>query len=307
MHGKSDTNRPPLQKPLLTYVAATNAKCFTMFDAMKGYHQCPLNTDSQHLTAFITPFGRFKYLCAPYGISSISEHYNQRMAEALAGLSGFRRMVDDIIIYDSTIEDHVSHVRQFLQQFTEKQIVLNPQKCKICVTKATFAGSHLSSEGYQVDRSITDAISQFPKPTNRTDLRSFFRLVNQLSSGVSTVATLLIPLRPLLSTKNDFLWSKNHEKAFTAAKGALTKAPILSYFDANRLTRLCTDASRQGLGFVLQQQSNDGTWNLIQAGSRFELEMLGHTEMQTLSDRVAALLRNHRTYPTHSNHQQLSP
>ena len=275
----------PTPAEAIADIAATNAKYFTVLDAMKGYHQCPLDADSQLLTTFITPFGRYKYLRAPYGISSISEHYNRRMAEALAGLSGFRRIVDDIVIYDSSIEDHVSHVRQFLQRFTEKQIALNPQKCNFCVTKVTFAGFHLSSEGYQVDQSITDAISQFPKPTNRTDLHSFFGLVNQLSSSINTVATLLTPLRPLLSTKNDFLWSDNHEKAFTAAKDALTAVPILSFFDPNRPTRLCTDASRQGLGIVLQQQSNDITWNLIQAGSRFltgtesryaviELEML---------------------------------
>ena len=69
-------------------------------------------------------------------------------------------------------------------------------------------------------------------------------------------------------------------------------------------------ASRQGLGFVLQQQSNDITWNLIQAGSHFltetescyaviELEMLavamlGYTEMQALLDRVAALFCHYR-------------
>ena len=70
-------------------IAADNAKIFTKIDARKGYHQCPLDKESQILTTFITPFGRFKYLRAPYGISSISEHYNRRMDEALNGLSGF--------------------------------------------------------------------------------------------------------------------------------------------------------------------------------------------------------------------------
>ena len=59
----------------------------------------PLNPQSQSLTTFITPFGRFKYLRAPYGISSIPEHYDRRMAEAFSGLTGFRRIVDDIVIY----------------------------------------------------------------------------------------------------------------------------------------------------------------------------------------------------------------
>ena len=57
---------------------------------MKGYHQCPLDEESQALTTFITPFGHFKYLRALYGLSSIVEYYNCRMAEAFKGLYGFK-------------------------------------------------------------------------------------------------------------------------------------------------------------------------------------------------------------------------
>ena len=250
-------------------IAASSAKVFTVLDAMKGYHQCPLDENSQLLTTFITPYGRFKYLRAPYGISSISEHYDRRMAEAFTGLTGFQRIVDDIVIYDSDPQQHTTHVVQFLQRCADKHIALNFDKCKFCQTEVTFAGFRLSAQGYQVDHSITDAISKFPKPSNRTDLRSFFGLVNQLSSSTSDVALLLTPLRPLLSTKNDFTWTANHDHAFTTIKQSLTVAPILSFFDTARPTRLCTDASRHGLGFILQQQKLEGNWTLIQAGSRF--------------------------------------
>ena len=43
-------------------IHANHTKIFTKLDAMKGYHQCPLDDESQLLTTFITPFGRFKYL-----------------------------------------------------------------------------------------------------------------------------------------------------------------------------------------------------------------------------------------------------
>ena len=39
-------------------IAQAKAKYFTVFDALKGYHQCPLDERSQKLTTFITPFGR---------------------------------------------------------------------------------------------------------------------------------------------------------------------------------------------------------------------------------------------------------
>ena len=145
-------------------------------------------------------------------------------------------------------------------------VALNLDKCKFSQSKVTFAGFTLSAQRYQIDQSITDAISQFPIPKNRTDLWSFFGLVNQLSSSTSAVAPLLIPLHPLLSTKNEFFWSPNHEQALDNIKKTLTTAPVLSYFDASKPTCLSTDASRQGLGFILQQNTA-GTWNLIQAGS----------------------------------------
>jgi hypothetical protein len=72
-------------------IEKSKAKCFTMFDALKGYHQCPMDEESQTLTTFITPFGRYKFLRAPYRISSISEHYNRRMDEAFTGVEDFRQ------------------------------------------------------------------------------------------------------------------------------------------------------------------------------------------------------------------------
>ena len=47
---------------------------FTILDARKGYHQCPLDAQSQLLTTFITPLGRFKYLRALYEMLSVLEH-----------------------------------------------------------------------------------------------------------------------------------------------------------------------------------------------------------------------------------------
>ena len=166
----------------------------------------------------------------------------------------------------------------------ERQIILNTDKWVYARPEVDFAGFHLSGDGYSIDNSNVTAISRFPQPANRTDLRSFVGLVNQLSSCTPSIAGLLGPLRPLLSTKNEFLWSAASTDAFESVKQSLSSAPILSFFDPRRDTRLCTDASRQGLGFVLQQLVGE-TWVLVQAGSRFlsdaesryaviELEML---------------------------------
>ena len=63
--------------------------------------------------------------------------------------------------------------------------------------RSLIAGFVLSADGYQVDGSITDAISNFPTPATRLELRSFVGLLNQLSASTPIVATLLNPLHPL--------------------------------------------------------------------------------------------------------------
>ena len=104
----------------VTDIQQSKAKCFTVFDALKGYHQCPLDEESQKLTTFITPFGRFMYLRAPYGISSISEHYDRKMDEAPREIQGIQKIVDIVVVYDQDEAQHVEHVREILRRCKEK-------------------------------------------------------------------------------------------------------------------------------------------------------------------------------------------
>ena len=140
------------------------------------------------------------------------------MDEAFSGLTGYRRVVDDIVIYDSDSTQHAEHVRQFLLRCAERRITLNQDKWEYAQPRVTFAGFNLSKDGYSIDSAITDAIAKFPTPSNRTDLRAFFGLANQLAASTDSLVGLLEPLRSLLSTKNEFVWSSNHEQAFQAAK-----------------------------------------------------------------------------------------
>ena len=59
----------------------------------------------------------------------------------------------------------------------------------------------VAADNYRINQPITDAIVKFTTPTNRTDLRSFVGLANQLSTGTAALTGMLAPLRPLLSIK----------------------------------------------------------------------------------------------------------
>ena len=94
------------------------------------------------------------------------------MDKAFTGLTGFRRIVDDIVIFDNNTTQHADHVRQFLRRCEEKHITLNTKKWQYAQREVDFAGFIISDKGYKIDPSITDAIARFPTPSNHTDLRS---------------------------------------------------------------------------------------------------------------------------------------
>ena len=156
------------------------------------------------------------------------------MDEAFAELSGYRRIVDDVVIYENDPTVHTDHVRQFLQQCTEQKITLNPEKWEFTKRQVNFVTFTLSAQGYSIDDSITETITYFPTPANRKDLRVFLALQINCQQARQTSLTSV------------------HDTAFSAAKQALSTAPTLSYFDLNKPTCLCTDASPQGFGYPSQ-------------------------------------------------------
>ena len=83
-----------------------------------------------------------KYLRVPYGISSISEHYNRRMDEAFNGLSGFRCIVEDIVIYDNDVIQHESHViRSFCNDVLITKLLSTPASSNMQNLKCSLQGS----------------------------------------------------------------------------------------------------------------------------------------------------------------------
>ncbi|XP_065190896.1 uncharacterized protein K02A2.6-like [Sycon ciliatum] len=260
----------PARTPRDAVTAIGKARFFTTLDARHGYWQIPLSDDSKPLTTFITPWGRYRYCRNPQGLSSAGDEFNCRTDAAFDRLANFVKVVDDGLVHDVDFQDHVTHVRDVLHRAREHHITLSPHKFVFGASEVQFCGFVINADGYAVDGSKTSAIRQFEVPCNRTDLRSFFGLVNQCSDFTPRIAELSEPLRPLLKTSNEFAWDQQHTIAFQAVKAILTESPVLAFFQPGKPLRLETDASvKNGLGFALWQQHDDQQWHLIQCGSRF--------------------------------------
>lgn len=73
--------RPKYQIPTLKELLPKlcKAKIFSTLDAEDGFYQISLDEASCKLTTFWTPFGRYRYLRIPFGLSLASEEFESTL------------------------------------------------------------------------------------------------------------------------------------------------------------------------------------------------------------------------------------
>jgi len=203
------------------------------------------------LTTFITEWGRFKFLRGTMGLNATGDEYCRRTQEALGGLDNTVIVVDDILRSDETWQQHVTGVQKLLSKCREHQITLNPDKFRFGAQEVKWAGYIISTNGVAADPAKLEAITKFPAPTNITEMRRFMGMIEQLVDFTPDMSVAVLPLRPLLSPSNLFLWNADHEFAFERVKEVLASPPVLRQFDIHLETAVHTDASKlNGLGFA---------------------------------------------------------
>ena len=123
------------------------AKIFTKLDANSGFWQVTLSPDSEELTTFITPFGRYCFRRLPFGITSAPEYYQRKMQEILQDLDGVLCLMDDIIIFGATQSEHDERVDRVLKRLEKYRVTLNIGKCAFSKPSITYLGHVVSAEG----------------------------------------------------------------------------------------------------------------------------------------------------------------
>ena len=166
--------------------------------------------------------------------------------------------MDDSLIHDCNLEEHWWRAIEFLELTGRSGIVINPEKFQFSESTVDFAGFRISAEGVEPLPKYIDAIREFPKPENITDIRSWFGLVNQVSH-YAKLRELMEPFRRFLSPKVSFEWDEELDRIFEESKSKIIEAikEGVQIFDITRRTCLRTDWSKMGIGYLLAQKHCD--------------------------------------------------
>lgn len=258
----------PIHKVQYTLSQLKGAKVFSKVDANSGFYQVPLSKNSQPLTTFLTPFGRYMYKRLPFGLNAAPEHFSCKIAKVLENIPNVVYHVDDVLVYGENAEQHDIILRQVLQKYSEEGITINMSKSVFGVQKVTFLGHVISAEGIEIEPSRVEAIVKFSEPTNITELLRFLGLVNYVGGFIPNKSQLLEPLTALLKENQMYVWGYDQQLAFDRVKELLKTAPSLAHYDMKKKMIVSADSSSYGLGCALFQENDNGSREIVCYGSR---------------------------------------
>ena len=163
-------------------------------------------------------------------------------------------IIDDILIYSKTPEEHEKHLRIVLQTLKDKQLYAKFSKCEFWLSEVKFLGHVISEKGVAVDPSKVEAIINWERPKTVTEIRSFLGLAGYYRRFIKGFSQIAMPLTRLTRKGQTLEWNEKCENSFQELKVRLTSSPILTIPDPTESFTIYSDASKKGLGCVLMQQ-----------------------------------------------------
>ena len=212
-----------------------------------------LGKSSRAKTAFVTPFGKYKFLMVPFGLAQAPAYFHLLMNKVLNGLKFAMMYLDDIIIFSENELQHLEHLETVFSHLREAGLKMKWSKCDFFKREIHYLGHLISPEGISPLPNKLDCIQHMPAPKNVKEIKQFLGLTGYYRKFVPRFANISRPLTTLTKKDKKFKWTPACRKSFDLLKKTLCGEPILKYADTSKPYTLYTDASKFGWAGVLTQ------------------------------------------------------
>ncbi|MBW0518974.1 hypothetical protein O181_058689 [Austropuccinia psidii MF-1] len=201
-----------------------NPTIFSKIDLHGAYNILRIKVGDEHLTAFRTKYGSYKYLVMPFGLTNDNTSLQNLVNDIFQDFLDIFVVVylDYIMVFSSSEKEHVKNVASLLQRLRDNNLFAKASKCLFHASSLEYLGYAVSSEGLKMDSSKISALTSF------------------------------------LKKDSPFIFNEEALSQFQIPKEAFTTTPILSHFNPSLPTIVETDASYYALGAVLSQVNDSG-------------------------------------------------
>jgi hypothetical protein len=234
---------------------STKIGCISTMDLQAGYWQVSVRTQDRDKTAFICPFGLFRFTRMPFGLRNAPATFQRLMDRFKAGLPALTLLayLDDLVLLSATRQDHLKQLELVFEHLRRFKLRMKRDKCFFGCPEVRYLGHRISANGIVPDPDKVLAITRMPPPSNLKHAHTFLQTCSWFRKFIPNFATIAKPLSDLLKKNADWNWGPAQQEAFEALKDRLTTAPILQQAEWTKPFLLRTDASSHAIGAALLQ------------------------------------------------------
>lgn len=252
---KTDVYPMPLIDEL---VQSTKKNCFmSTLDMRSGFWQVSVREQDRDKTAFLTPFGSYRFNRMPFGLKNAPSTF-QRLIDRLRSGASLKDVTllayqDDLLLISEGFEKHISDLRAVFDRLRMFKLRANREKCVFAREKVKYLGHVITQDGVSPDDEKVRAVLDMAAPSSLRHLRTFLQTCSWFRKFVPSFSAVAEPLTRLLKKNQPWSWGSDQARAFEELKVRLSSAPILIQADYSKPFVLRTDASNYALGAVLLQ------------------------------------------------------
>ena len=145
-------NRPVHRGPTLNAFlhSLAGVKCLTLNEASSYYLNLKLDEQSSYLTTFSCPFGIYRYMQLPYGVTPVGDMFQKKTIEKIYnGRPIIFSIADDILIagFDKHDRDYNTTLDKALRIYRQVNMKLNKDKCLFRCTSIPFFDEVIPLQG----------------------------------------------------------------------------------------------------------------------------------------------------------------
>lgn len=260
---------------------------FTTLDLKSGFHQIPMDVESQEKTAFSTDKGHFEFCRMPFGLKNGPATFQRAMNNVLHGLLGNKCHVylDDIVVLGENLQCHIQNLKTILQRLALFNLKIQLDKCEFLKRETEFLGHVITQDGVKPNKDKIKKILEWPLPKNPTEIKQFLGLSGYYRRFIKDYSKIAKHMTKYL--KKDVpldMTDQEYRKSFETLKTTIATDQILTYPDFNKPFILTTDASEYALGAVLSQVQNN-----VERPIAFASRTLNKTEINYATNEKEAL------------------
>jgi hypothetical protein len=248
------------------------SRWFSLLDMRGGYHQLKLDRATSDLLTMAWDGRLFRPLVLWEGVQTAPGEFQAvvtQLHKAQVGMGTLILYLDDHLVHTEGLEEHFREVRRYLTTCRRWNVKLKLAKCLFFRRELTWLGHDIAEGTIRPPESYLKALQNYGRPTQKGELQRFTGCVAWVARHFPGIGVAMGPLYRLQSASNPkapLRWDAEAAAAWEDVRDRLASGGRhLRIPRPAQAFGLVVDASKQGWGAILLQESEEGAgdWGTV--------------------------------------------